>query len=157
MDQSQGTICQKIAKAARAFETRRTGHGRVWVTVFLNEDTIVIALHGSLTAAEKALAQSPAGAVQVRAFHRNLFANLTSPLLQTIKNLTGMKVRQTTAEVEPMTGSVVQVFTTDTLANEFPFAPGGPTGNRVPGHGPPRRHDANICRENKKIERVIRR
>ena len=80
MDQSQGTIGQKIARAARAFEQRRTKHGRKWVAVFMNEDTITIALHGSLTAAEKGLAQSPAGASQVREFHRQLFTNVSAAL-----------------------------------------------------------------------------
>ena len=135
MDQSQGTICQKLANAARAFETRRTGHGREWVAVFLNEDTIVVALHGSLSTAEKALAQSPAGTAQVREFHRHLFANLSAPLLQTIKNLTGMKVRYTIAEIDSTTDSVMQIFTTDTVADEFLFIRGGLAGTRVPGHG----------------------
>ena len=123
MDQSQ-----KIARAARAFEKRRTKHGRKWVAVFMNEDTIVIALHGSLTAAEKALAQSLAGAAQVREFHRQLFANASATLLRKIKSITGMEVRDTTAEIEPTTGSVVQVFTTDTVGEDFLLAPGGPAG-----------------------------
>src|SRR5437870_4806365 len=75
MDQSNRTMGQRIAQAARTFEQRRTRHGRKWVTVFLNEDTMVITLHGSLTSAEKALAKSPAGAAQVREFHQQLFAN----------------------------------------------------------------------------------
>ena len=45
------------------------------VTVVLSEDTLVITLHGALSPAEKALAQSPAGAAQVQEFHRQLFAN----------------------------------------------------------------------------------
>ena len=124
MDQSQGTIGQKIAWAARAFEQRRTKHGRKWVAVFMNEDTIVIALHGSLTAAEKALAQSPAGAAQVREFHRQLFANVSATLLRKIKSITGMEVRDTTAEIEPTTGTVVQVFTTGTVVQVFLLAHG---------------------------------
>ena len=61
MDKFQGTISQKIARAAHDFEKRRTEHGRKWIAVFMNEETIVIALHGHLTPAEKALMQSPAG------------------------------------------------------------------------------------------------
>ena len=99
MAQCQVTIGQKIAWAARTFEKRRTKHGRKWVAVFLNEATIVIALHGSLTA----------------------------------------------AETEPTTGSVVQVFTTDTVGEEFLLAPGEPAGTRAPGHGPPRRHEGNAA------------
>ena len=133
MDQSQGTIGQRIARAARTFEKRRTKHGRKWVAVFMNEDTIVIALHGSLTAAEKALAQSPAGADQVREFHRQLFTNVSATLLGKIKNITGMEVRDTTAEIEPTTGSVVQLFTTGTVGEEFLLASGGPAGRQTVG------------------------
>ncbi len=54
MDQSQETVGEKIGRAARAFEQQRTNHGREWIPVFLNEDTIVIALHGAMTAGEQA-------------------------------------------------------------------------------------------------------
>ena len=94
----------------------------------MNEDTIVIALHGSLTAQEKALAQSPAGAAQVLEFHRQLFANASGPLFQEIKSITGMEVRDTTVEIEKKTGSVVQIFTTNTVAEEFLFASSGSAG-----------------------------
>lgn len=117
--QSQRTMGQRIARAARAFEKRRTKHGRKWVAVFMNEDTIVIALHGSLTAAEKALAQSPAGAAWVREFHRQMFTDTPVVLHRKIKSITGMQVRATTSEIEPKTGHVVQIFTTDTVGDEF--------------------------------------
>ena len=68
------TIGQRIARAAHAFEKRRTKHGRKWVAVFMNEDTIVIALHAFLTATEKALTQCPAGLAQIWEFHRQLLA-----------------------------------------------------------------------------------
>jgi uncharacterized protein YbcI len=123
---SQLTIGERIAQAAHAFELRRTKNAREWIAVFMNEDTIVIALHGSLTAAEKALAQSPAGAAQVREFHRQMFTNASAVLLQKIKNITGMEVRDTTVEIEPTTGHVVQIFTTDTVREEFLCALGGP-------------------------------
>jgi uncharacterized protein YbcI len=122
MDLSQRTIGQRIARAARAFEKRRTNHGRKWVAVFMNEDTIVIALHGSLTAEEKALAQSLAGATRVREFHRQMFSKASAALLRKIKSITGMEVRDTTAEIEPTTGHVVQIFTTDMVAEDLPLA-----------------------------------
>ena len=92
---------------------------RKWVAVFMNQDTIVIALHGSLTAAEKALVQSPAGAARVREFHRQVFTDASAVLHRKIKSISGMEVRDTTAEIEPKTGHVVQLFTTDTVGDEF--------------------------------------
>ena len=48
------------------------------------------------------------------------------PLLQKkIKSITKIEVRDTTAEIEPTTGSMVQAFSTDTVGKEFLFAPGG--------------------------------
>ena len=93
-------MAQQIAQAAIAFEQRRTGHVPKSVTVVLSEDTLVITLHEALSPAEKALAQSPAGAAQVQEFHRQLFANSCDSLRQEIKRITGVEVREATAEVE---------------------------------------------------------
>ena len=105
---------------------------------------------------EKDLAQSPAGADQVREFHRRLFAHDTDILFQEIKSITGMEVRDTAAELELTTGSVVQVFTTATVGEDSPPAPAGPVGTRALGHGPPRRHKGRARREANKSGCVIR-
>src|SRR5580698_5017886 len=73
VDNSKLTMAQQIADAASAFEQLRTGHGPKSVTVVLSEETLVVTLHGALSPAEKALAQTPAGAAQVQDFHRQLF------------------------------------------------------------------------------------
>ncbi len=106
MDQSQETVGQKIARAARDSEGRQTAHGREWAAVFMNEDTIVIALYGRLTDAEKTLVRSPAGAAQVREFHRQLFASATETLAQQIRRVTGMEIRDKTADIDPLTGEI---------------------------------------------------
>ncbi len=63
MDKPKETMAQQIAQAAIAFEQRRTGsYVPRSVTVVLSEGTLVITLHDALSPAEKALAQSPAGA-----------------------------------------------------------------------------------------------
>jgi uncharacterized protein YbcI len=121
-------MAQQIAEAAIAFKQGRTTHDRKWVAVFMNEDTIVIALHGSLTAAEQNLAQSPTGAAWVREFHQQMFIDASGVLHRKIKSITGMKVRDTKTEIEPKTGHVVQVFTTDTVGEEFPV------GRQLTGH-----------------------
>ena len=122
MDKLNSTMAQQIAQAASAFEQQRTGHVPKSVTVVLSEDTLVITLHGALSPAEKALAKSPAGAAQVQEFHRQLFANSSDSLRQEIKRITGVEVREATAEVEPTTGTVVQAFTTGTMVQVFLLA-----------------------------------
>jgi len=124
MDESTLTMAQQIAEAASAFEQLRTGHGPKSVTVVLSEETLVVTLHGALSPAEKALAQTPAGAAQVQDFHRQLFTDSADPLRREIKRITGVDVREATAEVETKTGTVVHVFTTGTMVQVFLLAHG---------------------------------
>ena len=116
------TMAQQIARAASAFELQRTGNLPKSVTVVQSEGTLVITLHGALSPAEHALAQSPAGATQVQEFHRQLFANASDSLRQEIKRITGVEVREATAEVEPASGTVVGVFTTGTTVQVYLLA-----------------------------------
>ena len=83
------------------------------------DGTLVITLHGALSRAEQALARSPAGAIQVQEFHRQLFNNSFDSLKLEIKRITGMLVREATAEIEPAGGAVVQAFTTATVVHVF--------------------------------------
>jgi uncharacterized protein YbcI len=122
MIKSNAPIAKRIAQAAIAFEKRRTGHAPKSVTVVLSENTLVITLHGALSPAEKALARSPAGATQVQEFHRQLFLNSAGALRDEIKRITGVEVREATAEVEPTTGTVVQAFTSGTVVQVFLLA-----------------------------------
>jgi uncharacterized protein YbcI len=130
MNQPKRTIGQRIARAARAFEMRRTQQSHKWVAVFMNEETMVIALHSILTESEKALARSPAGAAQVQEFHVRLFATLSATLRRKIKSITGLEVHDVTAEIDPTGCSVVQLLTTDTVGEEFLLVSGGPGRTR---------------------------
>lgn len=112
-------MAQQVAVAASAFQQHRTGIAPKAVTVVLSNDTLVITLHGALSPAEKSLASSPAGALEVQDFHRKLFASSAEPLRKEIKRITGVDVREAAAEVEPATGTVVQVFTTGTMVQVF--------------------------------------
>jgi len=118
------TMAQRIARAAGAFEQKRTGNVPTSVTVVQSDGTLVITLHGALSPAERALAQSPGGAAKVQEFHRQLFANASDELRQEIKKITGVAVREATAEVEPSTGTVVGVFTSGTTVQVYLLAQG---------------------------------
>ena len=122
MDKPNSTMARQIAQAASLFEQQRTGNTPKSVTVVLSDTTLVITLHGALSEAEKALAKSPEGAAQVQDFHRQLFANASESLRQEIKRITGVEVREATAEVEPSTGTVVGVFTTGTTVQMYQLA-----------------------------------
>src|SRR5438128_10664559 len=128
MDKSTSTMAQQIAQAAIAFEQRRTGnHVPKSVSVVLSEGTLVVTLHEALSPAERVLSRSPAGAAQVQEFHRQLFANSSDALRQEIKRITGMEVREATAEIEPASGAVVQAFKTGTVVQVFLLAGNAPT------------------------------
>ncbi|HUU98092.1 MAG TPA: DUF2294 domain-containing protein [Phycisphaerae bacterium] len=124
VDKPQSGMAQQIAQAAKAFEQERTGHRPESVTVVLCDDALVITLHGALSEAEKALAKDPEGAAKVQEFHRQLFASAAETLRKDIERITGVKVREATAEIEPSTGTVVQVFTTGTVVQVFLLAGG---------------------------------
>ena len=128
MNKSKATMAQQVGQAAIAFEQRRTGnHVPKSVTVVLSEGTLVITLHEAWSPAERALAQRPAGAVQMQEFHRQLFASSSEPLRQEIQRITGMAVREAAAEVEPASGAVVQAFTTGSVVQVFLLAGSVPT------------------------------
>lgn len=129
METTTASVAQQIAEAAVAFERKRTGHVPDSVTVVLGGDTLVITLHGALSQAERALAQTPAGASQVQEFHRQLFKNSADSLRQDIKRITGVEVREATTEVETKTGTVVQVFSSGNVVQVFLLAKGVPAGN----------------------------
>src|SRR2546426_3634917 len=97
------TMAEQIAQAAIAFERRRTGHTPQSVTVVLSGKTLVITVHGALSPAEQALAKSPAGAVLVQEFHRQMFNNPAETLRQEIKKITGVEVREAAEDVEMTT------------------------------------------------------
>jgi uncharacterized protein YbcI len=124
MDKDTLTMAQQVAQAAIASQQLRTGHLPKAVTVVLSEDTLVVTLHGALTPAEEALSMTPEGAAQVQEFHRQLFANSSDPLRQEITRITGVKVREAAAEIEPVTGTVVHAFTSGTMVQVFQLAQG---------------------------------
>jgi uncharacterized protein YbcI len=122
MDKSHSAMARQLGQAASAFEQQRTGHAPKSVSVVLNKDTLVITLHEAMSPAEQALAKSPAKVAQLREFHRQLFADSSDALRQEIKRITGVEVREATAEVETVTGAVMQMFTTGTVVQVFLLA-----------------------------------
>lgn len=122
MDKPESAMAHRIAQAARVFEQERTGHRPEAVTVVLSDDALVITLHGALSEAEKALAQNPDGAAKVQEFHRQLFSSAASTLRREIEAITGVKVRDATAEIEPSTGTVVRAFASGTVVQVFLLA-----------------------------------
>ena len=116
------TMAQQVAQAVSVFQQRRTGYPPKAVTVVLSEDTLVVTLHEALSPAEKALARTPEGAVQVQEFHRQLFKDSADLLRQEIKRITGVAVGEAAAEIETTTGAVVHAFTTGTMVQVFQLA-----------------------------------
>ncbi len=129
MDKLDSTVAEQIAQAASAFQQQRTGHIPKSVAVVLSGQTLVITLHGALSPAETALAQDPDGANRVQEFHRQLFNSAADALRQEIRRITGVEVREAATEVEPTTGTVVQVFTSGTAVQVFLLASAVPASS----------------------------
>lgn len=119
MNKADSAMAQQIAEAAGLLGSKRTGLMPTGVSVVQDDGTLVITLHGALSPAEMVLSKTPAGALQVQEFHRELFASNAAALRAEIKRITGVEVRQATAEVEPSTGTVVAVFATGTIVQVF--------------------------------------
>ena len=85
-------------------------------------DMLVIRLNDSLSPAEHAVAKSPAGIAKLKEFHRQLFASSADSLMREINRITGVRVREASAEVETVTGAVMQMFTTGTVVQVFLLA-----------------------------------
>ncbi len=139
MTNANTTMAHQIAQAAITFEQRRTGnHVPKAVSVVLSEGTLVITMHEALSPAERAMSKSPEGAAKVQEFHRQLFASSSDALRREITRITGMDVREATAEIEPTSGAVVQAFTTGTVVQVFLLSGSSPT-QTWSGNGPSER------------------
>lgn len=126
MEPRDAGVAQQIAQAARAFESTRTGHAPQSVTVVLGDDAVVVTLRGALSPAERSLATSPEAAAQLQEFHRQLFTASSEPLRREIQRITGVEVREATAELVTAGGAVLHVFTAGTLVQVFLLARGVP-------------------------------
>ncbi len=122
MDKTESTMAQQLADAVRNFQIQQTGRAPTKVTVVMSEDTLVVTLHEALSPAEQALAKSLEGAANLREFHQQLFRSSVSSLRKDIERITGRKVCEAAAEVDPGTGSVIHAFTTGTTVQVFLLA-----------------------------------
>jgi uncharacterized protein YbcI len=109
----------RVAQAAEAFQQEQTGHRPESVSVVLNEDTLVITIRGALSQAEKAMATTPAGAAQVEEFHRRLFETSADSLRAEIRRITGVDVRESTAEITRASGGTVHTLLSGTVVQVF--------------------------------------
>jgi uncharacterized protein YbcI len=133
MDKINPTITERLALAARNFQTKQTGRAPTNVTVMMSEDTLVFTLHEVLSPAEQTLAKSAEGAANLREYHQQLFGNSVNSLRTEVERITGRKVREAAATVDPGTGSVTHVFTTGTAVQVFLMDGNIPDDLRIPG------------------------
>jgi len=122
MIQPASTMAKQVAQAVMDFQKKTTGHAPKAITVVLSQDTLVVTLHEALSPAERDMARDPAGAAKVQEFHRQLFSSSSQSLLDEIKRITGVEVREAVAEVEPSSGDVVQAFTRSAMVQMFRLA-----------------------------------
>jgi len=122
-------MAEEIARASTAFQQERTGHEPQSVSVVLGGDTVVVTMHGALSPAEQAMGQSAEGAAKVREFHRQLFLADAETIRQKIKRITGMEVRELSADVDPKCGAVIHVFTSGTMVQVFLLSGKVPSGS----------------------------
>lgn len=123
-------MAQRIALAASEFQDSQTGHMPLSATVVLNAETLVITLQGALSEAEQVLLRNPDGANRVQEFHRQLFNNSVRILLEEIKFITGVAVREAAAEIETTSGSIIHAFASGAMVQVFLLNESMSTTNR---------------------------
>ena len=128
MTNSTLTMAEQIGQVATAFQQQRTGVEPKSVRVVLRGDTLMVTLHGALSPAEQAMAQSAEGAAKVQEFHRQLFLAAFDELREEIRRITGMNVREA-AEVESTSGAAIQVLTSGTMVQVFQLSGKLPSGD----------------------------
>jgi uncharacterized protein YbcI len=133
MGKNELSIAQQLADVASDFQTKQTGRAPSNVTVTLGDDTLVFTLHEVLSPVERALAKSAVGAAHLREYHQQLFRNSVELLRNEIERITGRKVHEAAAEVDPGTGSVTHMFTTGTTVQVFLMDGNVPSQMRIPG------------------------
>lgn len=121
-------MASKVAQAALDFQQQAMSHVPALVNVVLSGETLVITLCGALSPAEKALAKCPGGSARIQEFHRLLFASSADSLKREIQRITGVEVQEATAQVEPASGTMVQVFV---LAQILPVSTWNGSGTGV--------------------------
>src|SRR3954469_22015877 len=122
MEKQSATITEQIANVARASQHERTGLAPQAVTVVQSDGTLVITLHGALSPAEQTLSKTAEGAAKVQEFHRQLFNDSSQALVAQIQRITGVQVRESAAEVETASGTVVHAFASGTMVQVFLMA-----------------------------------
>jgi uncharacterized protein YbcI len=142
---NQINTAQLIADAAIAFQRDCTGVTPASVTDLLGEQTLVVRLHDALSGAEKLLAQTSDGAAFVGEYHRRLFETSAASLHNTLHKILGVEVRESTLEIEPATGRVVEVLPCGDLIQVFRLSGGvgtqswssrsGSDGHQMPDKG----------------------
>ena len=119
MSEAKPAVAQAIAQAAIAFQKECTGIAPQSATVLLGEDTLVVTLHDALSPAERLMARTPEGAAQVREYHRQLFQSSAGALHREFTRILGVEVRESSIDVEPALGRLVEVFPSGALVQVF--------------------------------------
>jgi uncharacterized protein YbcI len=113
------TMARQIAEVASELQFQRSGHRPSSVAASLSGDTLVITLGGAFTPAETALARDVTGAARIQEYHRQLFSSSAESLRTEIRRITGVDVRESAAEVEPIAGTVLHPFSSGTMIQVF--------------------------------------
>ncbi len=112
--------CMKqLADFAGVQQQMRTGHPPKQVDIAMAGNALVMVLHDALTAGEQNLSKDPTAAIQLQAFHRELFLSSSNRTEEEIARITGRSVLETVNEIEtaskslvyaPATGVMIQVY-----------------------------------------------
>ncbi len=115
------SMAEQIAQSAMTFEEHRLGRKPTSVTVVIGGNSLVIAMHGVLSPAEKVRAAGAEGITHLQQFHQRLFQLWSDPLRREIQRITGLELREAAKDKATVKvfsgGTVIQMFR---LASRLP-------------------------------------
>jgi uncharacterized protein YbcI len=114
-----GELAREIAEVAAVFERQRTGHAPDSISVMLGGGTLVIAVHGALSPAERAILDSPEGAASVEELQRQLFQTGGDAMRSEIQRITGSPIRVATVDIDRGSGTAIKAFPGGTLIQVY--------------------------------------
>jgi uncharacterized protein YbcI len=117
---------RRVAQAVGGFEHLLLGRAPRGVVVVIKDESMIVTVLEQFSAMERRLARIDEGRHRVYEFHQSVFDTTLDSLRDHVRSSTGIELRNAIVHVDPVVGSIVKTFTTDTDINLFLLGDGLP-------------------------------
>ncbi len=110
---TKGQIEARISEAVSKFEIEYMGRGPKDIKTFINQDLVIIRIHGFLSISEQKLSETSHGIKLIKEMRTALFESARDYLESIIKPVINANIVSTYCDVSTKTGEKIIVITTD--------------------------------------------